>query len=372
MNRIRQYILGLFLLVFTVSLSGVEPGGILETAELYKTAETVLQPPQRDAKTAESAYEVILFFDVLSPDAGDCLRMLDGIPDLFDPKPVSVTALARNGKDTVSGALRGFRPELLTVYANSADGSAFAPVTSTEVLLPVVMILKEGKVIWKGAPSDVEDVLSRLFAGNFSLQKQVQLNLLRRELQAAVQAGLPQVILRTADQILTVEPADTIAVQAKLYVLEGQRRSDLAKDFLLKQIQKAPEDVKLRLVLLNLLAESGDRETFRDELKKALNEFRLDFTAITRVLAFTLNNAPFGWIPLAEARAAAVIMMMQGTVPPKRVQIYRLEICARLAYLVMDIEEAVTCQRRAAELSGAEPVKAMLQYYESVKALKKQ
>ncbi len=367
----RKTLLGLILFT-AMTVSGVEPGGILDTAELYENAETVFQPQQRNAVNAESAYEVILFFDVLSPDAGDCLRLLDGIPDLFDPKPVTVAALARNGKDAVSGALRGFKPELLTVYANNADGSAFAAITSTEVLLPVVMILKDGKVVWKGAPSDVEDVLARLFAGNFSLQKQVQLNLLRRELQAAVQSGLPQVILRTADQILTVEPADTIAVQAKLYVLGGQQRHDLAKDFLLKQIPKAPKNVKLRLVLLNLLAETGDRETFRDELKKSLNEFKLNFTDVTRILAFALNNAPFGWIPLAEAKTAAAFMMMQGSVPPKRVQIYRLEICARLAYLSMDIEEAVSCQRQAAELSGTEPVKAMLQYYESVKALKKQ
>ncbi len=371
MNRIKQILPGLFMLLF-LSLSGVEPGGILDSNALYEKAVPVLSPR---AASASGGYEVILFFDVLSPDSGDCLRMLDGIPDVFLQQKIKVSALARNGKETVQNALNGFKPELLTVYANNADGSAFSRIAATEVLLPVAMIAdSEGILKWKGAPSDLEDVLKQLITGTFSMQKQVQINLLRRELQGAVQAGLPQVILRTADQILEIEPADTIAVQAKLYVLEGQQRFDLAKDFLQKQIKKAPTDVKLRLMLLNLLTMNGDRAGYQTVLKQALNDMKYTYSAVTRILAFVLNNAPFGWIPLKETNLAAESLdkVQSKELLPPRVQAYRLEILARLAYYSMNIDHAVSCQQQAVNIFGSDSAKAMLQYYESVKALQKQ
>ncbi len=342
-----------------------------EPDKMYADAVPAVMAKQPDSGQ-KSAYEAVLFFDVLSPDAMNCLRLMDGLPDLFPKHRIKVTALARNGKDAVQGALRTFRPELLTVYANNADGTAFAAVASTEVLLPVAMILSgdKKKILWKGAPSDLEDVMKRIASGTFSREKQVQLDMLRNDLQAAVQAGLPRVIMNTAEKILEQEPADTIAVQAKLYVLEGQQRPDLAKAFLKEQIRKAPQEVKLRLVLLNLLTvNAADRSAFQEEVKQALEFFKYDDSEIARILAFVLNNAPFGWIPLKEAEISTAIWDSQGSLPSKRVQAYQAEIKARLAYLAMNIEDAVRYQQQAVALSGSEPAKAMLEYYQSVRTM---
>ena len=355
------------LFAFAALLSAVEPGGTLKHEDLTSAATKVLSA--RSTEKMEPQYDVILFFDVLAPDAVNALRMMDGIPDIFPAQKIRVSAFARNSEGTVAEALGRFHTELLNVYADDAKGSLFNAFMRGEVVIPIAVIVQDEKIRWKGAPTDAESVLGRMISGSFSLQKQVRINMLRNDLQGAVQAGLPEVILRSADEILKVDPADTLAIQAKLYVLEGRKREDLAKAFLAEQVKKAPDNVTLRLFLLDLMVNTGDRDGFRNALTAALNEMKADVFSVTRLLGFSLNNAPLGWVPLADANAAAAGLSAGMTELSPRVQAYRLEITARLAYFSMRIDDAVRMQESAAKIYPAGNAGIMLDYYRSVKAL---
>ena len=88
-------------------------------------------------------------------------------------------------------------------------------------LFPYSILAREGKVLWTGHPTELESVISRVRAGTFSLASQRKVESLRRELQMAIQSGLPRVMEQTAEKILAVSQSDRIAIQAKLMALNA-------------------------------------------------------------------------------------------------------------------------------------------------------
>jgi len=349
------------LLVLTVSAA--EPGNEFQVEKLIKSADCMIEKDRQ--KKAD--FEVVLFFDALTPDTNACLMMVDALPEAFPGKKINLTAVARNDQKTAKDALLRFKPERLSVYTENEKKDVFSTYAKDEVLIPLAVVICNGKIRWKGMPTELESVLSRMIAGKYSFSNQVQIDLLRRDLQAAVQANVPEVILQSADKILKIDPADSIAIQAKLYVFSGRNRQDLAKAFLLDCVKKAPEDVQVRLVLLDTLINMGDRYGFREAVKEALQI--QDPNMQLRVMAFALENAPFGWIPLEEMLDASKHVLPMAQVGTSRYDALRFEVLARLAYLTMDIDQAILYQTKATECPGNK-AQFMLDYYKSVKTLK--
>lgn len=355
-------------LLIPADLSAVESGGRLAASSVAEKAVPVIVKPAPESP----GYEIFLFFDALSPDALPCLQMLDALPDLFSGsgKTFRVLAVARNRKEALKGLCGKIDPEFLSIYAENETGGVFREFAAGDVLIPFVAVVRDEKLLWKGAPSDLEGVLSRILSGKFSLSTQIRIELLRKELQNAVQAGLPEVILRSADSILAVDPADKTAIQAKLYVYDGRGDEKSAVRFLLDRCKLAPDDPVLRLMLLNSLIFSGARSAFRRQLIQSLSDFSKQPEILARILAFTLNNAPFGWIPLdGTSSAAAEIAASVKRKDPGKKDAARCGILARLAYLSMDIEHAISWQTLACRDKDPD-AQTVLEYYRSVKALK--
>lgn len=233
----------------SLSVFAIEPGERMDTAEIRKKATPIFE--REPVKKPD--FEILVFFDALSPDAFASLQLLDTIPDLFEDsgKTFSVTALARNEQKVVKSATLKFRPEYLSVYAENEKKTIFLDFAKGEVLIPFAVILQDGKVRWKGMPAELESVLTHMLNGTYSFQKQVRIEILRKDLQNAIQAGLPEVILRSSDLILAIDPSDMIAIQSRLYVFQGRQRRDLAKAFLLDSILKVPKNVAIRIITLN-------------------------------------------------------------------------------------------------------------------------
>lgn len=371
----KKFLTVFFVMLTAVQLLAVSPGMEMTVEAVSRKAICIHPQNETSLKKNSGKYQVILFFDALAPDAGAVLKLIDNLPDAILTGQLRVAAFARNpqqqAKDALSPFLLQLKPENLTIYADNEKSDVFREFCKNEVLLPFAVVIQDGKVRWKGMASDVENVLQQLRTGKFSFQKQLRIDMLRRDLQSAIQAGLPEAILRAADQILLTDPGDTIAIQAKLYVFQGQRRVDLAKAFMLERCEKVKDDVRLRLVLLEILGAAGDRFGFGEAFKSALKDFAKDENAQIRLLGFALENAPLGWIPIQEATAAAEKVCAENTNAryTQRFHTFRLEIHARIAYLGLDIDKAVALQEKA--VAAGYGNKAMLDYYRSVKALQK-
>ena len=97
-------------------------------------------------------------------------------------------------------------------------------------------------------------------------------------------------------------------------------------------------------------------------------------TALSRLLAYAFEQAPFGWLPVQDvvSAAAAVKKAYAGTGGSS--EAFSCEFSARAAYLALDIDAAIADQTRAVSLfNGTEflpEAKQALAFYQSVKALK--
>ena len=358
------------LLASAAVLSAAEVGGIVTPAkDLGKLSLVTGTVPK-----TETSLQVFLFFDPALPGAKDVLRMVDSIYEQAlenKAKPASFYAISRMGKTrTAALELSKFR---MPVYGDD-KGEVYPEFAGTEVVIPFVLVVDDGKIVWKGVPQELENVIRDVQSGKFGFDSQLKIEILHKDLQNAIQTGLPSVILATADKVLALRPDDQIAIQAKLFVFEstGRVRENLAAVQAIAS--KVKDNADVRLLLLGYYERTGEMEKFSAELKSAFKDFSASPTALSRLLAYSFEQAPFGWLPVQDVvnAAAAVKNAYAGT--GGTTEAFSCEFSARAAYLALDIDAAIADQTRAVDLfNGTEflpEAKQALAFYQSVKALK--
>ena len=326
------------------------------------------------APKTEAPLQVYLFFDPALPGAKDVLRMVDSIYEQAlenKAKPASFCAISRMGKTrTAALELLKFR---MPVYGDD-KGDVYPEFAGTEVIVPFVLVADGGKIVWKGVPQELENVIRDIQSGKFSFDSQLKIEILHKDLQNAIQTGLPSVILATADKVLALRSDDQIAIQAKLFVFEstGRVRENLAAVQAIAA--KVKDNADVCLLLLGYYERTGEMEKFSAGLKDAFKDFSGSPTALSRLLAYAFEQAPFGWLPVQDvvSAAAAVKKAYAGTGGSS--EAFSCEFSARAAYLALDIDAAIADQTRAVELfNGTEflpEAKQALAFYQSVKAMK--
>ena len=351
-------------------LSAAEVGGIVTPAKDLGKLSLVTGTVPKPA----ASLQVFLFFDPALPGAKDVLRMVDSIYEQSlenKENPASFYAISRSGKTrTAALELSKFR---MPVYGDD-HGDVYPEFAGTEVVIPFVIVADDGKIVWKGVPQELENVIKDLQSGKFSFDSQLKLEVMHKDLQNAIQTGLSSVIIATADKILALRPDDQIAIQAKLFVYESTGRVRENNAAVQSIAAKVKDNADVRLLLLGYYERTGEMEKFSAELKSAFRDFSSSPTALSRLLAYSFEQAPFGWLPVQDVvnAAAAVKKAYAGTGGSS--EAFSCEFSARASYLALDIDTAIADQTRAVELfNGTEflsEAKQTLAFYQSVKALK--
>ncbi len=358
------------LLASAARLSAAEVGGIVTPAkDLGK-----LQLVTGTVPKTETSLQVFLFFDPALPGAKDVLRMIDSIYEQAlenKEKPASFYAISRSGKTrTAALELSKFR---MPVYSDD-QGDVYPEFAGTEVVIPFVLVVDDGKIVWKGVPQELENVIRDIQSGKFSFDSQLKIEILHKDLQNAIQTGLSAVILSTADKVLALRPDDQIAIQAKLFVFEstGRVRENLAA--VQSIASKVKDNADVRLLLLGYYERTGEMEKFSAGLKDAFKDFSGSPNALSRLLAYSFEQAPFGWLPVQDVVTAAAAVKKAYAGTGGTTEAFSCEFSARAAYLALDIDAAIADQTRAVTLfNGTEflpEAKQTLAFYQSVKALK--
>ena len=358
------------LLASATILSAAEVGGIVTPAnDLGKLSLAAGKPP----KTA-ATLQVYLFFDPALPGAKDVLRMVDAIYEQAlenKAKPASFYAISRTGKArTAALELSKFR---MPVYGDDL-GDVYPEFAGTEVVIPFALVVDGGKIVWKGVPQELETVVRDLQAGKFSFDSQLKLEIMHKDLQNAIQTGLPAVIISNADKILALRPDDQIAIQAKLFVFESTGRIKENHAAVQAIAAKVKDNVDVRLLLLGYYERTGEMEKFSEGISAAFRDFAASPTAQSRLLAYSFEQAPFGWLPVRDVVSAAASVKKAYAGTGGTSEAFSCEFSARAAYAALDIDTAIADQTRAVTLfAGTEfldEAKKTLAFYQDVKALK--
>ena len=351
-------------------LSAAEVGGIVTPAkDLGK-----LQLVTGTAPKTETSLQVFLFFDPALPGAKDVLRMVDSIYEQAlenKAKPASFYAISRTGKArTAALELSKFR---MPVYGDDT-GEVYSDFAGTEIVIPFALVVDDGKIVWKGAPQELDTVIRDIQSGRFSFDTQLKLEVMHKDLQNAIQTGLPSVIVSTADKILALRPDDQIAIQAKLFVFESTGRIRENNAAVQEIAAKVKDNVDVRLLLLGFYERTGEMEKFSEGLSAAFRDFASSPTAQSRLLAYAFEQAPFGWLPVRDVVSAAASVKKAYAGTGGTSEAFSCEFSARAAYVALDIDAAIADQTRAVDLfAGTEflsEAKKTLSFYQDVKAVK--
>ncbi len=359
-----------FLLASATILSAAEVGGIVTPAKDLGKLSLVTGTVPKPA----SSLQVFLFFDPALPGAKDVLRMVDSLYEQSlenKEKPASFYAISRSSKArTAALELSKFR---MPVYGDD-HGDVYPEFAGTEVVIPFVIVADDGKIVWKGVPQELETVIRDLQSGKFSFDSQLKLEVMHKDLQNAIQTGLSSVIIATADKILALRPDDQIAIQAKLFVYESTGRVRENNAAVQAIAAKVKDNADVRLLLLGYYERTGEMEKFSAELKAAFKDFAASPTALSRLLAYSFEQTPFGWLPVQDVVSAAASVKKAFAGTGGTGEAFSCEFSARAAYLALDIDAAIADQTRAVSLfNGTEflaEAKQTLAFYQSVKALK--
>jgi hypothetical protein len=351
-------------------LSAAEVGGIITPArDLGKLSLAAGIPP----KTA-APLQVFLFFDPALPGTKDVLRMVDSIYEQAlenKAKPASFYAISRTGKArTAALELSKFR---MPVYGDDT-GEVYSDFAGTEIVVPFALVVDDGKIVWKGVPQELDTVIRDIQSGKFSFDSQLKLEVLHKDLQNAIQTGLPSVIIATADRILALRPDDQIAIQAKLFVFESTGRIKENYAAVQEIAAKVKDNVDVRLLLLGFYERTNEMEKFSEGLSAAFRDFASSPTAQSRLLAYAFEQAPFGWLPVRDVVSAAASVKKAYAGTGGTSEAFSCEFSARAAYVALDIDTAIADQTRAVELfAGTEflpEAKKTLAFYQDVKAIR--
>ena len=373
----KRFLAFLFAVFFLATVSAIEPGGLISIEDLVKKAEAVNPPVQTETQPAVKApYEVIMFFDMTARDSVPYIMMLENLKrnlaELPRNEQAEIFALSRGIRSSVKSLME--QNEItLPVHVDSRR-VLFNDYAADELVLPFALIAKEGKVLWKGSPIDLENILNLMRTGKFNPDIQLKVSRLRKEMQMAVQASLPDVILRCANEILKVQPGDSLAIQAKLFVFENSNRFPAALAFTRQNAQANPNDVNQTLLYLTYLQRAGNRTLFAQVLENAVKQFSKSPESLFRLLTFSVNGTvPFSWLPLKSVKALPDMIRndFNKQSAERRCAFHQYE--AAVYYGLCDIDNAVRCQKQALALASQRKktdVRRQLEFYQNVQRLK--
>ncbi len=353
----------------------IEPGARLPEIKVAKWISPAEAPAARTQDGPQLS--ILMLFDASSPDAAAFIQLLESLSARHAPSGTlaSVRAVAKSASAELDSFASANGPFAIPVAADD-NMKTFKAFSELETLLPYAVVAdKGGRVLWSGHPTEIDSVIARMSDGSFSVESQRKISALRKELQFAIKAGLPEVVSNVSDKILAISPRDTIAIQAKLFAFENQGRNADAASFLAKACAANPKDDELRLQLLGLHLRQDNIAACNAAADKYAEDFKDSPEALLRLAAFLLDNSPFGSLPLEltlSSARAAVDGLKAGAAADKKAGAF--ETLAKALYYAGAIDHAILWQSKVCELRKGgrfePPSKRVLEYYQRSEKLR--
>ena len=354
-----------FAVTVSLGLSGIETGKNMPSLRVRSWLADGIRN-----EGARSAFACVTLFDVTAPDSLSMLRMLENLQNRFD---FPFYAIALNNEKTVQAFFNANKPFFIA-FSQDASQRNRTVLAHKVSLFPYSILVREGKVLWTGHPTELESVISRVRAGTFSLASQRKVESLRRELQMAIQSGLPRVMEQTAEKILAVSPSDRIAIQAKLMALNASGRGKLILPFLRKVCMENPKEIPLRILEMNMMLRQGRVDAFVQAVERFSKDFSgTEHSGFIQALAYIIENAPYGVLmPSLMLDLAQKAYSCAAAEKGKKGVSYAVgcETLARVKAVTGDFKEAVRLQKDALSIRKGSRQEAAaetrLRYYEAL------
>ncbi len=237
---------------------------------------------------------------------------------------------------------------------------------------------KDGTVLWKGHPMDLDRVLQKIFNNEFDMSKQKKIGVLHDKLQQSLQTEKFDDIIKLCEQTLDLDPGDDLAIRTRLYVFENQNQMEGALPFFDELQKKAPKNENLYLMKLDMMNQLDvPAEEKLRECRKIIDAFADNPEVLNSLAWMVMDRMRFGtWsVKVAyDAAKKAVELAPQDIKPVKKA--YYLTSLARACYSSGKIADAVARQEEAVRLVKGEPeekgMAELLNFYKEAEMLQGQ
>ena len=174
--------------------------------------------------------------------------------------------------------------------------------------VPMFFIIgRDGDVIWKGGPSEVDRILSSVLTKTFDNKKEVEIKKIRDDLQKSIQYMNFERQNEVAQRILDIDPIDQMAINIIVDNYIRRNEIDKAVKFMLKKIDLANYNKYVARVLyfnlLGVIQGMNDVEGHKyllEATKRFYVAFKNEPNAINSYCIALVQSMPMEIVPLKE------------------------------------------------------------------------
>ena len=218
----------------------------------------------------------------------------------------------------------------------------------------IFIVDKSHRILWNGNPLDLEMVLEDLFKGTFDPDLQEKITTLHKKLQGNMQLERIPAAISTIEEIMKLDPADTLAMRVRLYLFERSQKLPDAIPFVEQLIEKSPETSSLYFVKLDIMNRVGKSpDEIRAFSKVIFDKFNSSPDVLEHIAWSAAFRMPIGRAPLEIAldsieKAVAMLLESKENTPVKMADY--LETEARIYYMIGKLAKALELQERVVVL----------------------
>jgi thiol-disulfide isomerase/thioredoxin len=372
---LKKMFLILFAMTMPFSLFALKPGDKATDLEILKWVKG--NPITLDIAKGRNVL-VIEFWATWAPPCIEAMPLLADIQKKYADKGVVVVAIS---SEEEKGITEFIKPRNYINYRIALDDNkkTFKKYMGGDPGIPTLFIIgKDGIVLWKGYPMEIDGVLEKVTSGKFDIELQKKISLMHDELQKAMEKDSTSALGNIAESILEKDPKDDIALRARLYVFEKRNQPKEALAFLNKLQAKTPKHFRFYFMELSIMDKIGAApEDKKKVYEKAFSVFTDDSEALVSLSSVLSNEMSFGTgsvkIELDSARKALELL------PPEvagRKKAICLTALARAYYNAGCIEKAVSTQAEAvSNFTGFDEEnnsRNLLKYYQEAAAVNRE
>ena len=365
----------LFAMTMPFSLFALKPGDKAKDLEILKWLKG--SPITLDIAQGRNVL-VVGFWATWAPPCIEAMPLLGDIQKKYADKGVAVVAISSEEEKVVAEFIRS-RSYINYAIALDDTKKTFKKYMDGDPGIPCLFIIgKDGIVLWKGYPMELDAVLGKITEDKFDIELQKKITLMHDELRKAMEKDSTGAMINIAESILEKDPGDDIALRCRLYVFEKRNQPKEALAFLNKLQTKLPKHYPFYFMELSIMDKIG--AVPEDKMKvyeKTFSVFKDDSETLASFSLMISNEMSFGTgsvkVELLSAKLALDLLSAEAIGRKKAICLSAL---ARAYYNAGCIEKAVSIQTDAisnfAGLDEESNAKNLLKYYQEAVAVNRE
>lgn len=333
-------------LTVPLSLFALKPGDKATELEILKWLKG--NPITLDIAKGRNVL-VVGFWATWAPPCIEAMPLLGDVQKKYAEKGVVVVAISSEEEKVVAEFIKS-RSYINCSIALDDTKKTFKKYMDGDPGIPALFIIgKDGIVLWKGYPMELDAVLEKVTAGKFDIELQKKITVMHDELRKAMEKDSAGAMINISESILEKDPGDDIALRCMLYVFEKRSQPKEALAFLNRLQSRTPKHYPFYFMELSVMDKIGAAaEDKRKVYEKAFSVFKDDSETLVSLSSMISNEMSFGTgsvrIGLHTARRALELLPQESEGRKKAICLSAL---ARAYYNAGCIDKAISIQTDA-------------------------